>query len=132
MDYTAYSNAYRQMLTESTTTPENYRSVKLDLRAAYGELNGYTTRNVAWQAKHAVSREEAVNLTRAYIGKYNDFEPEMLNRLPDDSQIRLARESSVAVYVKTAQDLDCEELKKNLKADECSKKPSGEYRIWWD
>jgi hypothetical protein len=114
-----------------------------DVRNAYSDCNGTKhERNLNFRASDWVSIDEAVELMDIALGKmggYNNFRPELLERLPGDPQIILARENSVCVYVVSLVTLDECVIKDLLKADECHLKTidfDGQkisaYRIWWD
>ena len=77
------------------------------------------------------------------VGDYNEFgvsiARDLVNVAGEDSMYRLAREGSVAVYVK----LTPERMKTNvhfhqkdledvLEVDEFTLEDNGEYRLWWD
>ena len=71
------------------------------------------------------------------VGEYNLFNPEVAKKLVDllgrDKKYRLAREYSVAVYVKeVGEDVDLEKLQEELSADEVYFVKKGELRLWWD
>jgi len=71
------------------------------------------------------------------VGEYNLFNPNVAEKLVDllgrDKKYRLARESSVAVYVKeVGEDVDLEKLQEELSADEVYFVKKGELRLWWD
>lgn len=96
------------------------------------------TRNLNFRASSPVSREEAFNLLEKYVpGGYNAFVPKMVNKLPIDSSITIAREGSVCLYVSSnelnkSQEL-LDKLQKFLEADEFDYyEDKNEYRIWWD
>jgi len=71
------------------------------------------------------------------VGEYNLFNPEVAKKLVDllgrDKKYRLAREYSVAVYVKgVGEDVDLEKLREELSADEADFEEKSELRLWWD
>jgi hypothetical protein len=101
-----------------------------DLKVAY-EL-----RNLDFRASAPVSKQEAISIMSKYVsGGYNEFTPELLNFLPDDSKVTIAREGSVCIYFNseelngssTMQDT----LPTLLRADDFDYN-GNEYRIWWD
>jgi hypothetical protein len=63
---------------------------------------------------------------------YNSFCPVLLDNLPDDSKIWLAREGSVCVYVETAAKISETRLMKKMNADEVDVWNDDRIRIWWD
>jgi len=112
-----------------------------DVRNAYSDCNGTKhERNLGFLAKDFCSVNEAVAIMdKATAGGYNDFRPSLLKRLPHNSQVILAREGSVCVYVMSPVTLDESATIDLLKADECDLKSidfDGQkisvYRIWWD
>ena len=76
------------------------------------------------------------------IGIHNEFDVgiakklvELMSRLVGSMvKYRLAREYSVAVYIKSPKNssVDLSELENKLKADESSLEDSKEIRLWWD
>ena len=89
-------------------------------------------RNLHYKAKSAVSRNEAIAILRSCIPTgYNEFEPELLNFLPEDSKVIIAREGSVCLYVKADDSTFDEKLKEDMKVDEMNKE-NGYWRLWWD
>lgn len=99
-------------------------------------------RNLQFHASEPVSRAEAVGImTKALFLKnpavegYNNFAPALLNNLPLNADIWLAREYSVCVYVDMKMLLDSNDLKQlqtRMNADECDRDANGKIRIWWD
>jgi hypothetical protein len=75
------------------------------------------------------SKTDAMNIMKqALPDGYNDFTPQLIDKLPADAKIQIAREGSVCLYVKTTTKLS----KASLKADELDQVEPGLYRIWWD
>ena len=112
------------------------KTILKETKAAYSDCNkldGKVTRNLNFRASEPVSVADAVKVMSSAIdGGYNEFEPRLLKRLPKDSQVTLAREGSVCVYVRTAEKLNVEDEADLLKADEVVLRSNGEYRMWWD
>jgi hypothetical protein len=77
-------------------------AVRRSVLVAYNE----DTRQLDFRAVSPVSVDVAVSIMCEALGVkeneegYNDFSPSMLQKLPKNSQIILAREGSVCVYVK--------------------------------
>lgn len=97
-------------------------------------------RNLEFRASEKVSVDEAVNImTKALrlkspnIEGYNAFRPESLKKLPLGSEVTLAREGSVCVYVTLPEgvDVNLRQLATAMDADECDREGS-QIRIWWD
>lgn len=97
--------------------------------------HGMNRRNLDFHASAEVTRAEAKEIMTAYVPGYNQFRPSLLDKLPADSRVLIAREFSVALYVKTnfPSAINAEEML----ADECDvEENDGEYaavvRLWWD
>jgi hypothetical protein len=92
------------------------------LKSAYGGSQMF------WRETNFVKKADAVKLVKAGMPEgYNEFNAEVLAKLPDDAQIQFAREYSPCIYVKGTKP-----NKSALKADEVSKEPDGMFRVWWD
>jgi hypothetical protein len=88
----------------------------------------YDGSKMFWREDKFVSKADAVKLVKAGMpGGYNEFNAEVLTKLPDDAQIQFAREYSPCIYVKGTKP-----SKAALKADEISKEDDGTFRVWWD
>lgn len=110
---------YNLVLKETTTAYIDCNS-KLDWELAS------KIRNLNFLAPYPVNKEEAINIMKAAVPiGYNSFKAEILAKLPKDSQIKLAREGSVCVYVKTKHSIP--KLKENERSVH-----NGWIRIWWD
>ena len=83
-----------------------------------------------------VSLAEAKKLLARYVPGYNAFRPKLLDALPRDCRVRLAREYSVCLYVELAEVLDAEKTQRELRCDEvhlCQVLDEVRtYRLWWD
>lgn len=85
--------------------------------------------NIEWKNTAMFSKKDAMNIMKqALPDGYNDFKAELIDKLPADAKIQIAREGSVCLYVKTTTKLS----KASLKADELHQVEPGLYRIWWD
>jgi hypothetical protein len=94
-------------------------------------------RNLDFRASEPVSKKEAIRIINKYVPEYNEFTSELLDFLPDDSEIGIAREGSVCIYVTSEELSDSPALQKNLckalEADEFDyDEDNDEWRIWWD
>ena len=110
-----------------------------EVKRAYNE----ETFNLEFRASEPVNKYDAVKIMAKALGckpdedGYNDFRPELLNRLPEDARVWLAREYSVCVYFYTETELP-ESFQDTMRADEFGLTDSGdgvlvpEYRLWWD
>lgn len=101
-------------------------------------VEGSKLRNLDFRASESVSKAEAKDIFSRYVpGGYNAFASELIDHLPEDSEITIAREGSVCIYVRSqelnasdhmqklvASALDCDEFSYDADANE--------YRIWWD
>jgi hypothetical protein len=107
-------------------------AVRRSVLVAYNE----DTRQLDFRAVSPVSIDTAVKIMSEALGVsedeegYNSFRPDMLRKLPKDSQIILAREGSVCVYVNG-------NVKNTVEADEhqyiASRYPLRDVtRLWWD
>lgn len=88
------------------------------------------SRSLHFRASSPVSREDAFDIMSHCTPEgYNDFAADAIKFLPADSQIVIAREYSVCLYVKG----DLTELNDKLHADECDfNEETNETRFWWD
>jgi hypothetical protein len=83
-------------------------------------------------------KHEAWDVLNKYVQSYNAFTPDLLDHLPEDSMVRIAREGSVCLYVRSNElnSFSEDELEslvfRDMGADECQYNNKGEYRIWWD
>lgn len=122
------------------TDKETINKVEAEVMQAYEDCNcknpdqyDYTNgkRNLNFKASVAVPRDEAVRIMgKAIPGGYNEFDANLLKKLPPDSMVTIAREGSVCIYV-TPELGDAEALNRSLKCDEFDNK-DGATRIWWD
>ncbi len=118
------------------TTPSSLKAAILlafaDCHGTEAERDaGYATRNLSFRAAGPVPRDTAFSIMDEALGgsTYNAFEAKLLRKLPDHSQVTIAREGSVCVYVKgrvyaSAKALKADEFDYNVETDET--------RIWWD
>jgi hypothetical protein len=90
---------------------------------------GYSGSTTVWKDTTMLSKKDAMNIMKqALPNGYNEFKAELIDKLPADSKIQIAREYSVCLYVKTNTKLS----KASLKADELDNIGNGVYRVWWD
>jgi hypothetical protein len=113
------------------------KQIEKEVALAYSDCHGdkpfeetEKTRNLSFRASAPVSRDEAVRIMEKYVPGYNAFSPSLLEHLPKDSQVTIAREGSVCVYVKSKTKLSLVEGTKLL-ADEVDD-VEGMTRLWWD
>lgn len=117
------------------------RNVLNETMNAYADCNNRENRgverNLSFRASEPVSPADAVKIMAKALAcrkdekGYNDFRPELLERLPKDSQVWLAREGSVCVYFKTPTVL-MKGFQDLMAADEWDPAKNGETRLWWD
>lgn len=88
-------------------------------------------RNLDFLASAPVTKAEAVKIMKVCVPvSYNKFEAKLLEKLPEDVQIYLARENSPCIYV----DGDHEAIlavAEQMLADEIDIE-RGMIRLWWD
>ena len=110
--------------------------VEIATLRAYADCHGNDSfevtsklRNLDFRASAAVTRDEAVAImAKAIEYEYNEFDAELLNQLPDNALVTIARESSVCIYVKGKL-----AWIRGMKADEWDYDPTtDETRIWYD
>lgn len=108
--------------------------VLLEVMRAYADSHGHYTeeamkrRNLQFKASSAVSRDEAIEIMgRAIDAGYNEFEANLLSFLPKETQVTIARENSVCIYISPP----IEKPIKKMNADEWHTN-GGVTRIWWD
>lgn len=96
---------------------------------AYGDLNNLKTQNLGFKASEFVPRDTAFAIIEKAISRgYNEFNPSLIKKFGKDTEIQIAREGSVCLYVK-GNDLPTLE---ELNADEYHNLSDGTTRIWWD
>jgi hypothetical protein len=89
-------------------------------------------RNLEFRASESVDRNSAKEILHLALGGgYNDFTPDLLDYLPEDCEITIAREGSVCLYVKNLPP-DAKPHKKLLCNEWNYIQHTGETRIWWD
>ena len=118
------------------------KTVYNEVRKAYADCwmdtweAGSKHRNLNFKASEFVPRNEAYDIcSRAIPEGYNEFTANLIEELPNDVMIKIAREGSVALYVKTIDqktlDMTLEETN-HLRADEVHYQEDGTLRLWWD
>lgn len=89
----------------------------------------YDGSDTRWKSKTMLNKRDAMAIMKqALPGGYNEFKAELIDKLPSDAKIQIAREGSVCLYVKTS----TKPSRLSLKADELMEVEPGTYRIWWD
>lgn len=113
----------------------NYTKVLSDMLNAYSDCNSQSTRprTLDFKSELPVNTVEAYHIMTKSLkdinGTYNDFNVELLKLLPENSEIYLAREGSVCIYVSGKLDIH----KSKLKANEFNYYENiNQTRIWWD
>ena len=110
--------------------------VKRQVIKAYTEA----TRNLNFKASGAVTIEEAVTIMAKAldcdedIDGYNNFQPACFRKLPEGTEITLAREGSVCAYIKSPMGIipSQEKLTRAMVIDEWHPQSNGTIRLWWD
>lgn len=93
-------------------------------------------RNLEFLATRYLPRDDAQAVMEQWVKQYNNFKPSLLSRLPEDCEVRIAREGSPCIYVKlpwghkvkmpTAKRMAADER------DEMTLQSSRVIRYWWD
>lgn len=85
-------------------------------------------RNLNFRASRSVPPKIAKRIMAKAIIGYNGWEPDLMDHIPDDCEVTIAREGSVCVYVRGKLEnqnlLHANEIDADLVDDET--------RIWWD
>ncbi len=115
--------------------PSVLAKVRKEVMKAYADANmrgekGYELRSLQFKASAPLSVKDAKQvLSEAIPEGYNEFDAYLLDLLPPDAQVVIAREYSVALYVYYAGKLPSGQV---MKADERHEEPDGSVRYWWD
>lgn len=133
----------------SETTEQVFREVA----AAYGDCFGSRkgTRNLGFRASYSVTPTEAAKIMKICCPVYNNFAAYLLEKLPADCQVFLAREYSVCIYVRKGEEdipsINCDEYdvlnqttfgqewysgQKRHEFPTDHGGHEGEIRLWWD
>jgi hypothetical protein len=118
-------------------------TIKQEVMDAYSDSgNGSKAeRNLNFRASEPVGKDEAVEIMSAALAVekneegYNLFKPSALAKLPEGSEVYLAREGSVCAYVRVPDGVTIDEdaVSRSMEADELDYNPATkEYRLWWD
>lgn len=89
-------------------------------------------RNLYFRASEWLARDEAQWVMQQWVKGYNSFQPDLLSRLPAKARILIAREGSVAIYVRNVARLP---TARRMEADEkFAVNLGGAFcvRYWWD
>lgn len=93
-------------------------------------------RNLEFLATRYLPRDEAQWVLEQWVKGYNEFTPSLLSRLPDDAQVRIAREGSPCIYVRVPYGSKSKlPTAKRMAADERDEQllqSSRVVRYWWD
>jgi hypothetical protein len=93
-------------------------------------------RNLSYLATRWLPRDDAKWIMEQWVKGYNNFTPDLIDRFPEEAQIRIARESSVCLYVKLP--WGCKKKLPTAKRvmaderDEVFSVGSMCVRYWWD
>ena len=130
-----------QMATVSNEVAEAYADC-WDYHTAPGEMFGAAwgivaqRRNLDFLASRWLPRDDAKWVLEQWVKGHNEFAPEVIDKFPEEAEIRIAREGSVCLYVKlpygSKKKLPCA---KRVAADECDEVlllSSPCVRYWWD
>jgi hypothetical protein len=88
-------------------------------------------RNLNFKASEPVPRDIAIAILKESVPQgYNNFEAELLQHLPEDCIVTIAREGSVCIYVHgNPVEMPSGEM---MSADECDTVEPHIVRYWWD
>jgi len=93
------------------------------------ESDRHSMRNLNFRSGVLLSRDDAALLmAEACPEGYNDFDTEVIRKLPAEARVEIAREHSVCLYVFGASLKACHAMG----ADECDSAGAGQVRLWWD
>jgi hypothetical protein len=129
--------------------------IEEEVMAAYSDCNqesykyGSGERNLHFRASEQVSVDEAKRIMKKAIPRgYNAFRADLLDHLPPECKVEIAREYSVCIYVEYSEDnISWEDepralfdagarLGTTMNADEVNYVPHDDHifvvRIWWD
>lgn len=112
--------------------------VSEEVRQAYADAwdhdsnSKYERRSLDFLASRWLSRDDARDILRRYVPSYNEFGPHLLDNLPAKCQVRIARDYSVAIYVKGAKRLPS--MSKMVADNKYETELDGVQcvRYWWD
>lgn len=90
----------------------------------------YKVRNLDFRSSEAVHPSIAKKIMDVACPGYNNFESSLIELLPDDCLVTIAREGSVCLYVTPGKKKI--PSAKLLLADEFDVQENGDIRIWWD
>ena len=117
------SNLSTPMVPKSSSSIVNFEKDPVKFK------KGYSGQNFNWRDSTFMGKKDAIHIMKqALPGGYNEFKAELIDKLPSDAKIQIAREYSVCLYVKTSTKPD----KRSLKAAELDMVEKNIYRIWWD
>jgi hypothetical protein len=94
-------------------------------------------RDLDFRAPYSLSKSDVIEVMNFWFNRYNRFVPDLLEHLPADSSITIAREGSVCMYVESKELIkfsysELEGLREKMKADELDRIYGSKIRIWWD
>ena len=93
-------------------------------------------RNLEFLATRYLPRDEAKWVMQQWVKEYNNFTPDVLDALPPEAMVRIAREGSPAIYVKLPYGCKrkCPTAKRMAadERDEMALQSSLVVRYWWD
>ena len=89
-------------------------------------------RNLEFLATRYLPRDDAQAVLEQWVKQYNGFKPSLLSRLPEDCEVRIAREGSVCLYVKSKAKLPTAKRMAADERDEMMLQSSRVIRYWWD
>ena len=128
------------MKTTATTLTPSVEKVKAEVREAYADLwlpfeQAANRRNLKFKASDVVTVREAIEIFKTVNPEfsYNEFTPDLLLELGEDTLVTIARDFSVCVFVHAARLVKSPKaLQNRMKADEFNQIEPDLFRIWWD
>lgn len=89
-------------------------------------------RSLDFLATKWLTRDEAKWVMQQWVKEYNAFDPGLLDHLPAKASVRIARQCSVAIYVRDAQRLPSASKMQADERNECNLLGVLCTRYWWD
>ena len=87
-------------------------------------------RNLSFQASDYVTVKEAQEILSSIVPGYNNFNTGLLDHLPYDAKVLIAREGSVCLYIKGQ--VTEEMAFDKMGVDEFDDEGGLGFRLWWD
>ena len=119
---------------------QDLRWVAHQVLVAYSDRHGGLPiqRNLAFFCRTPVNGSQLIGLMSKLVHLYNEFDGEkttakLVEHLGEDANYFIARERSVAIYVKPVRQIELWKVNLATLADEASFEPElNMFRFWWD